>query len=670
MSNMSIVRERDVAGGESERPKQSGVRGKIVGEIIGDVSDWRKVRDDIFEAVWDEYYAKWRGFWMPEHKNYKTERSKLISPLTSMAVDITTAEIVESVFGREYFIDLPDDYADQQKEDMEFVRNMLVEELKNQDFVDEFALTALNGALYGTGIMKIQVYVESEKVPDRGADGKLIAATRERVVINPVCIDPDQFVPDPSVRSIDKMKGCAHEFMMPLHLIRQRQDDGTYYRDVSVGAWDMARMHRNKGDAEGEFIDTKNDAAFITEYYGIIPKNLLVELEAEQNGVTLDPEVLDAVEGDVEVIATIANETHLLRIIENPLITGERLICSYQHESVSGRFWGRGVAEKGASIQRAMDAEMRARIDGLAWSNNPMFAGDLTRLPPGSNLSAWPGKFWGTRGNPAEIIQEFKISGPDQTSFAHMADLERMGQQATGALDTMSMRNGMRDETATGGALAASGFIKRSKRTMYNIEGFMNRLIRRVVRLKMQYQPHLYKEDYNFSVRGTMGIMARELEQKFLVNLVSVLGPESPASMPIIQAVFEHSGSPVKSDVLAKLREMENKKPTPEEEAARAASLKIPVLQANKLEAEVRKLYEEADLKDAQADKLRADGGLSQTRSDVEKLRAVVDVKEVQNQERQMDLSERKLQLDEKKLQIAASKELHKQTQDRSKKKD
>ena len=61
-----------------------------------------------------------------------------------------------------------------------------------------------------------------------------------------------------------------------------------------------------------------------------------------------------------------------------------------------------------------------------------------------------------------------------------MQELQSMGQQATGAADSQGLRAGVRDETATGSALAASSFIKRSKRTMFNIEQYMDRLVRRV----------------------------------------------------------------------------------------------------------------------------------------------------------------------------------------------
>lgn len=656
MSNMQIVREREVVGKEQDKQVQGGARGAIVSEVMGDISEWRKLRDGDYESIWDEYYAKWRGFWMPQHKAYKTERSKLISPLTSMAIDLTSAEIIEGVFGREYFIDLPDSIGDEDATDMEFVRNNLVNDLKRDGFIKQFGLTVLNGCLYGNGIVKIQVDVRTTKKPFRKQDGSLGVQEMQEASIKPVAIEPGQFVGDPTQDDIDKMKGCAHEFQAAIGSLRRKQSRGIYYPDVTITEWEQPIISPNRGDTPQGNRRRKRNVAFVTEYYGEIPTRLFLQATAEGNGTALPDEMLEAIPSTdtTEVIATILNETQLLRVIENPLITGERLMLSYQHESVPGRFWGRGVAEKGANLQRAMDAEMRARIDGMAWSNNPMFAGDLTRMPPGSNLAAWPGKFWGTRGNPNEVIQEFKISGPDQNTYAHMQELERMGQQATGALDATSLRQGMRDETATGSAIAASGIIKRSKRTMYNIEDFMTRLVTRVARLKMQYDSQRYPQDYDFRVRGTLGIMAREIEQQFMVNLLQVVGGDSPAGMPIIRAIFEHSGSPVKQEVLAALRAIEERQPTPEEQAAQAAALETPVIENQKTKAEIAKLLAEAGLKDAQEDNARVDAQLKPNEAERDTAGLLNDLQETANQMRQLDILEDKNEIERDKLRLQA----------------
>ncbi len=654
MANKHIVQEREVAGGDNTREVQGGARGKVVTAVMSNITPWRALRDGDFELLWDEYYAKWRGFWSPQHKSYKTERSKLISPLTSMSIDLTTAEIIEAVLGREYFIDLPDNVGDEDTSDVEAARILLVNDLRDEGFIAEFAAVILNGCLYGNGIIKIQINTKFVKTPERNADGKLVVSRREVVQVKPVAIAPGNFVADPSAADIDDMTGCAHEFMMPLTTVRQRQSEGVYFNDVSIGTFRAKTLNPNRGDTEQGNRKDQGEAAYITEYYGLIPRRAFAAAEAEGKGVQLPAEMIEAIgEHDmVEVIATIANETHLLRVMENPLITGERLMVAYQHETVPGRFYGRGVAEKGSNIQRAMDAEMRGRIDSLAWSNNPMFAFDLTRMPPGSNMSAWPGKAWGTRGNPGEVMQEFKISGPDASTYQHMSELERMGQQATGALDTAGLRSGVRDETATGSALAASSFIKRSKRTMFNIEGMMDRLIRRTLRLKMQYEPDRYPQDYEFRVRGTLGMMAREIEQNFMVGLLSVIGPDSPASMPVIRAIFEHSGSPVKSEVLQALKALEEKQPSPDEEAAQKAQLQIPVKTVQKLDAEIAKLLEEAELKESQAEKTEKETELLDAEGERDQLRTVIDLEQVEQGDRSLDIQEDDNRLKDRALDI------------------
>jgi len=648
-----VVKEREFA---IDKPKmQAGARGTLVAAVVADVVPWRRLRDSKFENLWDEFYAKWRGFWMPQHKSFKTERSRIIAPLTSMSVDLTSAEIIEAVLGREYFIDLPDDVGDTDTKDVDAARKLLVQDLKNVGFVDEFALTALNGCLYGTGITKIQISTKIEKSMRRDSEGELHVDEKEVVVVKPIAIEPGSFVADPSARCIDDMKGCAHEFLMPLSTLKRRQLQGQYY-NTKVGAFKARIISKNRGDTEEGNIRDQGEVAYVTEYYGEVPTRDFQAAIAEGKGTPLPQEAIQAIPEELmtEAIITIANETILLRAIENPLKTGERLIVAYQHESVPGRFYGRGVCEKAANVQRGMDAEMRARIDGLAWSNMPMFAGDLTRLPPNSNMNAWPGKMWGTRGNPNEVLKEFKVSSPDQNSYAHIQDLERMGQQATGALDSQGLRGGVRDETATGSALAASSFIKRSKRTMYNIEGYMNRLIRRVLRLKMQFEPTRYPQDYEFQVRGTMGIMAREIEQTFMVNMLSVIGADSPASMPIIRAIFEHSGSPVRAEVLQALKAIENKQETPEEAAAKKASLEIPVAELRKLKAETFKLLEGGEKLEAETDKLMAEiKGMPETAL-IKRAGVANDMEDGENVARGLDIQEEKNRLTEKGLDIQA----------------
>ncbi|MHC4093996.1 MAG: hypothetical protein ACYSVY_27610, partial [Planctomycetota bacterium] len=287
MANRHIVQEREVAGGEDSRDVVKGARGDVVSEVIKNIVPWRRLRDGDFELLWDEYYAKWRGFWMPQHRSYKTERSKLISPLTSMSIDLTTAEIIEAVLGREYWVDLPDDIDDEDTTDVERARLLITEDLRDEGFIDEFAKAILNGCLYGNGILKIQINTKIIKTPERNADGKLVAAESEIVQIKPVAIEPGSFVADPAASDIDDMAGCAHEFLMPLTTVRKRQAEGVYYKDVSIGAYRAKVLNPNRGDTEEGNRKDRGEAAFITEYYGLIPRRAYLAAVAESEGSPL-----------------------------------------------------------------------------------------------------------------------------------------------------------------------------------------------------------------------------------------------------------------------------------------------------------------------------------------------------------------------------------------------
>ena len=52
-----------------------------------------------------------------------SERSRLVSPATQTAVDIKLAELIDAILSREQWFDIPDDVADQQKQDAIIARD-------------------------------------------------------------------------------------------------------------------------------------------------------------------------------------------------------------------------------------------------------------------------------------------------------------------------------------------------------------------------------------------------------------------------------------------------------------------------------------------------------------------------------------------------------------------
>ena len=74
---------------------------QLVNWIMERVQKWRAQRDSGFKDRWDEYYRIWRGRWNTLDKNRNSERSRLIAPALSQAIEMTVAEMEEATFGRE-----------------------------------------------------------------------------------------------------------------------------------------------------------------------------------------------------------------------------------------------------------------------------------------------------------------------------------------------------------------------------------------------------------------------------------------------------------------------------------------------------------------------------------------------------------------------------------------
>ncbi len=150
---------------------------------------------------------------------------------------------------------------------------------------------------------------------------------------------------------------------------------------------------------------------------------------------------------------------------------GDRPFVSYQHDRVPNKFWGRGIAEKGYNPQKALDAELRARIDALALTTHPMMGVDATRLPRGVKFEVKAGKTILTNGDPRQTLMPLNFGSLAQSTFTEAAELERMVQMGTGAMDSANSNfANPRNSTASGMSMLQAASIKRQKRTIMNFQ--------------------------------------------------------------------------------------------------------------------------------------------------------------------------------------------------------
>lgn len=605
---------RDVA------PEQLGKdRDALASWVMTRVNRWRQVRDSAYLDRWDEYYRLWRGVWSESDKSRRSERSRIIAPALAESIDLTHAELTDAVFGRERWINVADDVADEDKKDQEANLDLLLEDLDHDGVPDALIKAIQIGCLYGTGAVKISTEPVTVREYVRGQDGRTTAQTREQTAVKVYPLDPREVVPDPSAASIEDMLGIAHETIIPLHEVQAQQNvgyffDGTLGRNPPpVGATPPSGV---KGDTA-----LPEDAVYATEYHGKVPAGLL----AAAGGEALEGDAEDL----VEAIVTIGNQSTLLRAKKNPLWMEDRAIVAYQHETVPGEFWGRGVAEKGYNGQKALDAEMRMRIDSLALVAAPMVAADKSRLPRGFDMRVFPGKEWPTVGDPREVLMPFNFGQLNPNTFNQSADLERMVKQGTGAMDPgTSLSQGSRRDTMGGTAMMAASTVKRAKRTMFNIENQLLRpLIQKVLWRYMQFASDRYKADMKFSVRGAMGMMAREYEMQLQTQLYQITPPESKMSPIILRGIYAMSSSPDKQRMLDAI----DAQLAPPDDEAKQEQAQIKALGLRKLTAEVNKLENEAANQGAQASEHAAKAGGATIEAKLKGSELAIEAQRVQN---------------------------------------
>ena len=567
----------------------------LAGWLSHRLDSWRTHRNINYIPMWDEYYRLWRGIWSAEDKTRANERSRLISPALQQAVESSVAELEEATFGRGKWFDIQDDMLDEDPSDSEYVRNLLQEDLEKTGVKDAICEVFLNGAIYGTGVGKIVVKQTIERAPSEVPIEGTMATTRE-VIEYPVIdvhvepISPKEFLIDPSANSINDALGVAHEVIKPRYHVVEGIRSGIY-RDVPLdGDYDTVKFGY---DPETKSAD-ESDSVKICEYWGLVPKRFL---KANKDKDDFEYKKSDEL---VEAVVTMCNDQHILRVEENAFMMEDRPFISYQHDIVPNKFWGRGVCEKGYNPQKALDAEMRARIDSLALTTTPMMAADASRLPRGVKFEVRAGKTVLTNGNPREAIMPLDMGTTDPNTFNQVASLQNMIQMGTGSADTGSTQN----DTASGMSMMQSAAIKRQKRTLMNFQNtFLIPLINKCMWRKIQFDVDRYPvNDYKFIPYSTMGIMAKELEMTQMVQMLQTIPQDSPAFDVILLALFQNSSIHNRDQIVNAL--MQGGEPNPEQEQMQQMAMELQMQQA---QADVQKTLAEAEEEKAKAVKWTAE---------------------------------------------------------------
>ena len=596
--------------------------------VLDKCEEWRDHYESNYQEKHEEYFRLWRGIWDGSDTLRESERSKLIAPALQQAVESSVAEVEEATFGRGKWFDIRDDIADQNQVDIQQIRSQLQEDFTFTKARKTVAEAILNGAIYGTGIGEIVIEEVKEMKPAtqpimEGAMQAVGVEITDRFVVklNPVL--PQNFLIDPVASTVEDALGCAVDQFVPTHQVRMLQEQGVYNdEDVGIASTDTDL------EPDRELSHFPEDKVRLVKYYGLVPRDLFNNAIAEED----DEEVVSLSDMDedeseyIEAIVVLANGV-LMKVEENPYMMQDRPIVAFPWDVVPNRFWGRGVCEKGYNSQKALDTELRARIDALALTIHPMMAIDASRLPRGMKPEVRPGKIFLTNGNPAEVLQPFNFGQVGQVTFAQAGQLEQMVQQATGAVDSSGVAGGVNGEaTAAGISMSLGAIIKRHKRTLINFqEMFLIPMVQKTAWRYMQYNPELYPaQDFKFIPTSTLGMMAREYEVTQLVQLLQTMPADSPTHSMLIESIVENMNLSNREEMIKRIRE--SQQPTPEQQQMQQQQQQMEQqqiqLQMAKEQATAAALNAQAAEANARAQKYQVEAGLEQYNSETQRIKA------------------------------------------------
>jgi hypothetical protein len=579
--------------------------------VMTKCENWRDHYESNYEQKFEEYYRLWRGQWDPADSERGSERSRIISPALQQAVESNVAELEEATFGRGKWFDIKDDANDQDPQDIAYLRKKLTEDFESCKVRKAVAECLINSAVFGTGMGEITLEEIKEMAPATQPlmDGQLTAVgvnITDRVVVKLKPVLPQNFLIDPVATSVEDALGVAIDEFVSKHSVEMLQEQGVYKEAVIESAAPDSDL-----EPDQDMSLYNDDKVRLTKYYGLVPRELL---EAEDVDVEEDSRY-------VEAIVVIANGGTLLKAEANPYMMNDRPIVAFPWDVVPGRFWGRGVCEKGYNSQKALDTELRARIDALSLTIHPMLAIDATRLPRGARPEVRPGKMILTNGDPREVLQPFNFGQVGQITFAQAASLQQMVQQATGAVDSAGIAGQVNGEaTAAGISMSLGAIIKRHKRTLINFQqSFLLPFVTKAAHRYMQFDPENYPvADYKFNATSTLGIIAREYEVTQLVQLLQTMQQDSPLYPVLIQSIIDNMNLSNREELIAAMQQAGQPDPQAQQMAQVAQQAQIEFQQA-----QTAALQGQASESQARAGKYTVETQLAPQELEIEKIEAI-----------------------------------------------
>lgn len=514
-------------------------------------------------------------------------------------------------------------------------------QLKARDIIHD-------ACLLGTGIVKGPVIVgRTKRRWDQMPDGTSILSVEEALEPAVERVDPWDFFPDMSARTIDEAEFVFERRRMSKKQLREMAKlPGVLTEQVR----ELVREEAKTTHIAKNFTDDIRNITGINtvgegnkfevwEYHGPVSKTELLDALSMSEEETMDYDEIDELDDELDAIVFFSG-TKVLKVVVNPMETNERPYAVFNWEKDESYSFGFGVPYLMRSPQRVINASWRMMMDnaGLAVADQVVINKELVQ-PADGNWNMTPKKIWYLRDKTRAVGEAFaSFSTPSHQ--AEMANIFTMARQLADEETNLPLiaqgeQSAHVTKTSSGMAMLMNSANIVLRKAVKNWDDDITRpLITRFYDWNMQFNDNPdIKGDYFVDARGSGALLVREKQQENLMiySNISIQNPEFAA----------------RRDWAGLDREI-------------AKSLELPYENITKTDAEIQQEQEQMQEMQGQDPALmaqQADMQLKQMKLQIEQQKAQFDA-QIKSQEAQLRQAELQAKVEIERSKLAQQREL------------
>lgn len=381
--------------------------------------------------------------------------------------------------------------------------------------------TALECALFGTGVMKGPFAVEKEYPKWDETDGSYTPVIKTIPMVSNVSVW--NFYPDPDAHSMEEAEYVIERHKMSYSEVRKLANR-PYFRDNEIKIalkygpnytkewWEQA-MEDNTEQINTERFE-------VLEFWGNIERTTLedhkVDIPAELKG-----------KENIAVNIWLCNG-RILRLVLNPFTPALIPFYAVPYEINPYSLWGIGIAENMDDTQTLMNGFMRMAVDNAALSGNLLIEIDETNLVPGQDLAVYPGKVFRRQGGaPGQAIFGTKFPNVSNENMQMFDKARVLADESTGFPSFAYGQTGISGvgRTASGISMLMSAANGSIRTVVKNIDDYLLAPLGKALfsfNMQFDFDPEI-KGDLEVKAAGTESLMANEVRSQRLMQFLGVV---------------------------------------------------------------------------------------------------------------------------------------------------